>query len=341
MLNSEVTGASGFIGNFKTWVKTADGEKTIAHGATIVATGGQAADTAEYLYGRSDRVTRWHDLEHSPEKLENADTVAFIQCVGSRDDDRPYCSRICCTASVQQAIEIKEKYPDKSVFIIYRDIRTFGDREVLYRKARELGVIFIRYTLERKPVVEETADGLNITVFDPILRQEVTIAADLLNLATAIVPSENTTIAESYKLPLNEDSFFMEAHAKLRPVEFATDGIFLCGIAHYPKATEECIAQAQAAASRAATVLSKSAIKVAPTVSQIDQEQCIGCGLCAEVCPFGAIEMDEVEGKGYRARNIPASCKGCGLCAATCPQKAIDMLHFRDRQISATVCAVV
>ena len=157
---------------------------------------------------------------------------------------------------------------------------------------------------------------------------------------TAIEPSASQAIAEAYKVPLNEQNFFMEAHAKLRPVEFATDGIFMCGIAHYPKSLDESIAQAMAAASRAATVLARDAIEIAPTVSQIDAELCIGCGLCAEVCPFGAIEMDEVEGKGLRARNIAASCKGCGLCAATCPQKAIDMLHFRDRQIGATVCAV-
>ena len=162
----------------------------------------------------------------------------------------------------------------------------------------------------------------------------------MLNLATAIEPAANAPIAELYKVPLTEDQFFLEAHAKLRPVEFATDGIFLCGIAHYPKSVEESIAQAQAAASRAATILAQDAIEIAPTVSQIDTEQCIGCGLCAEACPFGAILMDESEGKGYRATNIPASCKGCGLCAATCPQKAIDMLHFRDEQIRAAVCAV-
>jgi heterodisulfide reductase subunit A len=226
------------------------------------------------------------------------------------------------------------------VYILHRDIRTYAERETLYKKARALGVIFIRYALDRKPVVTETGDGLEVAVFDPILQQQVVIEADYLNLATAIVPANNDGIAEHYKIPMNEEKFFMEAHAKLRPVEFATDGIFLCGIAHYPKAADESVAQAMAAASRAATVLSKASIQIAPTVSQVDSEACIGCGLCAEVCPFGALAMDEVEGKGLRARNIAASCKGCGLCAATCPQKAIDMLHFKDQQISAAVCSV-
>jgi heterodisulfide reductase subunit A len=341
MLDAEVVGATGFVGNFQTDVKVGNNTQTIAHGAVIVATGGHATDTEEYLYGKDPRVMRWHDLEHHPEKLKDARSVVFIQCVGSRDDKRPYCSRICCTASVSQAIWIKEQNPDIDVFVLYRDIRTYGEREVLYKKAREKGVIFIRYSLDRKPTVSEVPDGLEVGVFDPILQRDLIIRADYVNLATAIEPAAGDKISEIYKITLNAEKFFMEAHAKLRPVEFATDGIFLCGIAHYPKALDESIAQAMAAAGRAATVLARDKIEVSPTVSQIDAERCIGCGLCAEVCPFGAIQLDEVEGKGYRARNIPASCKGCGLCAATCPQKAIDMLHFRDQQIAAAVCAVV
>ena len=237
-----------------------------------------------------------------------------------------------------QAIGIKEKSPDTHVFILYRDIRTYGEREALYKKARQLGVIFIRYSLENKPVVTEAGDALEVTVFDPILQRNVVIAADLVNLASAIVPNENSQLAEMYKLPVNAENFFMEAHAKLRPVDFASDGIFMCGLAHYPKSTEESIAQAMAAAGRAATVLSKDSIKVSPLVSQVDQEKCIGCGLCAEVCAFGAIVVEEVDGK-RKAKNIPASCKGCGLCASSCPQHAIDMLHFRHQQILAAVCA--
>jgi heterodisulfide reductase subunit A len=313
----------------------------VEHGVTIIATGGKATDTDEYLYGKNPNVTRWHELEQNPGKLKDAKSIVFIQCVGSRDENRPYCSRICCTASISQAISIKEDNPGTDVFVLYRDMRTFGERELLYKKAREKGVIFIRYSLDNKPIVAESGKGLEVSVFDPILQRKVRIKADLVNLATAIEPAQNDKISEFYKIPLNAESFFMEAHAKLRPVEFATDGIFLCGLAHYPKAIDESISQAMAAASRATTVLAKDSIQISPLVSQVDAEKCIGCGLCAEVCAFNAIELEEIEGKGYRAKNIPASCKGCGICAASCPQLTIDMLHFRDQQIVASVCAAI
>jgi heterodisulfide reductase subunit A len=264
----------------------------------------------------------------------------FIQCVGSRDKNRPYCSRICCTTSVSQAISIKERNPETDVFILYRDIRTYGEREALYRQAREKGVIFIRYTLDRKPVVTEVEDGLEVVVFDPTLQRDLIIKADLINLATAIEPHDNNRLASFFKLPLNQEKFFMEAHAKLRPVDFASDGLFVCGLAHYPKSLDESIAQALAAAGRAATVLSKPSIKVSPLVSQIDTDKCIGCGLCTEVCAFGAIIMEDIEGKGQKAKNLMAACKGCGLCAASCPQKAIDMLHFRWEQIVTALSAI-
>jgi heterodisulfide reductase subunit A-like polyferredoxin len=338
MTGTEVVGASGFVGNFETTV-TADGStRTIQHGATIIATGAKAAATDEYLYGRHSRVTRWHELEQNPDNLKDAESVVFIQCVGSRDDQRPYCSRICCTASILQAVAIKEEHPDIQVYILYRDIRTYGQREALYKKARALGVIFIRYTLENKPRVAEAGAGLEVSVFDPILQRNVTIQADWVNLATAIEPAENGTLASLYKLPLNAENFFMEAHAKLRPVEFASDGIYLCGLAHYPKSIDESIAQAMAAAGRAATVLSRESIRISPLVSQVNVEKCIGCGLCTEVCAFSAIILEDVEGK-LRAKNIPASCKGCGLCASSCPQQAIDMLHFKHQQILAAICS--
>jgi heterodisulfide reductase subunit A len=339
--DAEVVGASGFVGNFETQVSNGNDTQTVKHGVTIVATGGTAADTDEYLYGQNPRVMRWHDLEHDPEKLKDAESVVFIQCVGSRDDNRPYCSRICCTSSILQAISIKEEKPEINVFVLYRDIRTYGEREILYKKAREKGVIFVRYSLDNKPKVTELEDGLAVDVFDPILQKKLQIQADIVNLATAIEPAENDKISEFYKIPLNAENFFMEAHAKLRPVDFATDGMFLCGLAHYPKAIDESIAQAMAAASRATTILAKDSVQVSPLVSQIDDEKCIGCGLCSEVCAFNAIELEEVEGKGYRAKNISASCKGCGLCASSCPQIAIDMLHFRDAQIVASICAAV
>ena len=339
--NAEVVGASGFVGNFETQVAVENQTKTVEHGVVMVATGGKAADTKEYLYGKNPGVTRWHDLEHDPEKLKDAEIIVFIQCVGSRDENRPYCSRICCTGSILQAISIKQSNPDTKVFILYRDIRTYGEKEYLYKKARELGVVFVRYSLDNKPKVTEIENGLQVDVFDPILQKDLRIQADYVNLATAIEPAQNQKISEFYKIPLNAENFFMEAHAKLRPVEFANDGIFLCGLAHYPKALEESISQAMAATSRAITVLAKGSVQISPLVSQVDAEKCIGCGLCGEVCAFNAILLEEIEGKGYRAKNISASCKGCGLCASSCPQQAIDMLHFRDRQIVASICAAV
>jgi heterodisulfide reductase subunit A2 len=339
-LNAEVANAKGFVGNFETQVASGNLTRVVRHGAVVIATGAEASATAEYLYGQNPRVLRWHELDHHPELLNDASNVVFIQCVGSRDEQRPYCSRICCTTSVSQAIAVKDRHPDANVYILHRDIRTFGEREALYKEARAKGVIFIRYNLDNKPTVSETDGGLEVRVFDPILQRKVLIKADVINLATAIVPTENSRLAAFYKLPVNADNFFMEAHAKLRPVDFASDGLFVCGLAHYPKPIDESISQAMAAAGRAATVLAKSAISVSPLVSKVDADQCIGCGLCVEVCPFGAIELEEVEGKGYRARNISASCKGCGLCASSCPKKAIDMLHFRDQQIMAAVCSV-
>jgi heterodisulfide reductase subunit A2 len=337
---AEIVGASGFVGNFETTVSVGGATETLHHGAVILATGGRAAGSEEYLHGKNPRVSRWHELEKNLEAHKDSKSVVFIQCVGSRDEKRPYCSRICCTASVTEAVRLKERKPDLKVYILYRDMRTFGEKEEIYRKAREKGVIFIRYELERKPRVTEVEDGLEVLVFDPILQREIAFKADLVNLATAIEPVDNDKIAALYKVPLNEEKFFMEAHAKLRPVDFASEGIFLCGLAHYPKPLDESIAQAMAAAGRAVTVLSKGTIAVSPLVSQVDAEKCIGCGLCAEVCCFGAIALEPIEGKGFRAKNISASCKGCGLCAASCPQHAIDMLHFRDRQIEASVQAV-
>ncbi len=341
LLNAEVLDASGFVGNFRSTVKQGDQTRSVEHGATILATGGTATRSEEYLGAEHPNVTRWHEIEQDPDKLAQASNVVFIQCVGSRNQERPYCSRICCTTSITQAIRIKQASPEKNVFILYRDIRAPGAKEKLYTKARQLGVVFIRYSLENKPLVTQNGEALSVRVFDPILQQPVEIQADLINLATAIEPNQTQHLAQLFKLPLNAEHFFMEAHAKLRPVDFASDGLFCCGLAHYPKPIEESLAQASAAAGRAATILAQSKARISPLVSQIDQGKCIGCGLCIEICPFGAIQAEEVEANIHRAANIPASCKGCGLCASSCPQRAIDMLHFRDRQIEAAIGAAV
>jgi len=339
LTNSEVVDAHGFIGNFETTVKVADEDRVIEHGAVVVATGGQATDTEEYLYGKNPRVTRWHDLEVNLEKYPDANNVVFIQCVGSRDDNRPYCSKICCTASISQALEIKKKNPDANVFILHRDIRTYGDREAIYQEAREKGVLFIRYEKDKKPVVTETKDGLEVSIFDPILQREVIIEADLLNLATAIESCDNKSVSSAYKLPVNAENFIMEAHAKLRPVDCVTDGVFICGMAHYPKPIGESVAQAQAAVSRATTVLTKQTVDVEPIVSEVNTDLCIGCGLCENTCCFSAISLKPVEGQGYKAETVSALCKGCGACSVACPQQAIDMKHFKHEQIIAAIRA--
>jgi heterodisulfide reductase subunit A-like polyferredoxin len=347
LTGAKMLGVTGFVGNFFTTVQANGGEREIQHGVAIIATGAHSLKPEEYLYGKSDRVTIWHDLEkrfeEDPASLDAAQAVAFIQCVGSREPERPYCSKICCTNSVQQAIDLKTKKPDLDVYILYRDLRTYGQREELYKKARELGVLFIRYNADEKPVVEKASlDGkekLKIIVKDHILGWPVHLYVDYLNLATAIVAKGQESLAKMFKIPLNQDGFYLEAHMKLRPVDFATDGVFVAGLAHYPKPVEESIAQAQAAAARAATVLSQAHVEVEPIVSVVDQEGCIGCGLCEASCPFSAIRLIKVHGKGYRAENISASCKGCGICAASCPQKTIDMKHFRDTQILAAIHA--
>jgi len=348
LTNTEVQNVKGYVGNFVTTVADNGKKREIEHGVAILATGAHSIKPDEYLYGKSELVFRWHELEeaitNNPEMAAQARAAVFIQCVGSREPERPYCSKICCTHSVQTALKLKELNPEMDVYVLYRDLRTYGPREDLYKEARRKGVIFIRYRLEDKPVVKEVRgeDGkkkLQVRVTDHILGRPLSITADFINLATAIYPKDHEELANFFKVPLNEDRFFLEAHMKLRPVDFATDGVFVCGLAHYPKPMEESVAQAQAAAARAANVLAQEFVEVEPIVSVVDQELCIGCGLCEAGCAFGAIHLVKVEGKGYRAENIPASCKACGVCAASCPQKAIDMIHFRDNQIVAAIRA--
>uniref|UniRef100_A0A7C4RSY8 CoB--CoM heterodisulfide reductase iron-sulfur subunit A family protein n=1 Tax=Desulfatirhabdium butyrativorans TaxID=340467 RepID=A0A7C4RSY8_9BACT len=342
---ASIQAIDGFVGNFTTTVQTPKGLHRIEHGAVIVATGAHPLRPSEYLYGSDPRVSIWHELderfESDPAALASAKSIAYIQCVGSREPQRPACSRICCTATLQSAIRWKTAKPDLRVFVLYRDMRSFGQREALYQKGRELGIIFIRYDLDHKPVLETAPDeGLILSVRDPILDRTIRIPVDYLNLATAVIaPSDQETLAKMLKVPLSEDGFFLEAHVKLRPVDFATDGVFVCGLAHYPKSIDESITQGQAAAARAATLLVQNTIDIAPIVSVVDEEKCIGCGLCEASCSFGAIRLKKVIGKGFRAENLSALCKGCGVCAASCPQQAIDMKHFRKQQIEAAICA--
>ncbi len=337
--------AAGFVGNFETTISHNGTDTTLKHGAVVVAVGSEELKPNEYLYGDDDRVLSHLDFDAAlmagDNRVKKATSAVFIQCVGSREPERPYCSKVCCTHSIKSALELKGVNPDMDVFVLYRDIRTYGQREALYRKAREKGVIFIRYDLDNKPRVQKEGDQLVVTVLDHILDREIQMNPDLLVLASAIVPRDNESLAQMYKLSLNEDGFFMEAHAKLRPVEFASEGIFMAGMAHYPKPIEESIAQAKAAASRASVVLSKETLSVEGVVSHVDEHYCIGCGMCEEACPYGAIGLVDQEAGGQVSRVQPALCKGCGACAVACPTGAAAIFHYDDEEVLTMVDAAL
>ena len=341
--NATVKSASGFVGNFETTISQNDAEETIEHGAVVIAVGAEEFQPTEYLFGQDDRVMTHLGLDDALREgdpaVKGAETVVFIQCVGSREPDRPYCSKVCCTHTVKSALELKKMNPHMNVYVLYRDIRTYGQREALYRRAREKGVMFIRYSLDEKPRVEKENECIFVTARDHILDRDIKIGADLLVLAAAVVPRNNEGLAQMYKLPLNGDGFFMEAHAKLRPVDFATDGIFLAGMAHYPKPIEESIAQAKAAASRASVSLAKDEIIAEGVVSHVTQALCRGCGKCTEVCPYNAVVLQENEEGKITAFVHEALCKGCGACAVACPTGAASVFHFDDQEILTMVKA--
>jgi len=345
MTNTEIKNVEGFVGNFKSTVEAEGKEQTIDHGIAIIATGASELKPDQYLYQKDPNVLTGLELDrklidHDP-SIEGLNTCVFIQCVGSRIDERPYCSKVCCTHSVKNAIKLKELNPDMDVFILYRDIRTYGSREGLYRDAREKGVIFIRYDFNKDLNVEQADGNLRVRFTNCVLQREMEIFPDLLILATAIVPPQENPIARIFKVPVNDDGFFVEAHAKLRPVEFTTDGIFLAGIAHYPKPIEESIAQAKAAASRASVVLSRETLTVDGVVSHVDEILCRGCGKCEEACPYNAISLVEREGDRTVAYVQEALCKGCGSCAVACPTGAASIFHYDDQEVLTMVEAAL
>jgi heterodisulfide reductase subunit A len=264
----------------------------------------------------------------------------MIQCVGSRCDENPNCSRICCSDAVKNALKVKEVNPDADVFILYKDMRTYGFKEDYYRKAAEEGVIFIRYDDEHKPQVD-SQDRLRVSALDPVLKEEVVIEPDALVLSAGVLPDpSNGRLAGLLKVPLSRDGFFLEAHMKLRPLDFATDGIFLCGMAHGPKAIDESISQACGAAARAMTILSQETLETEGAIAKVDEDLCSGCRMCEGVCEFNAIEMVEEEGKVH-SHVLEELCKGCGVCAATCPSGAITVGHFTDDEILSQVKAAL
>jgi len=273
------------------------------------------------------------------------DSVVLVQCVGSRTAERPYCSRNCCAESIKIALRIREENPASQVYVLYRDIRTYGLRERSYRRARELGVKFIRYPDQQLPEVTPHNGRLRVTTEDQLTRSLIHLEADTVVLAAATVPNPgNKELGQLLKVPLGEEGFFLEAHRKLRPVEFASDGIFLCGTAHSPMGLREALAQAGGAAARAATILSRDVIDLEPTISHVVNESCDGCAYCVDPCPYKAITLVEYQVNGDTKKRVEVNesiCKGCGTCQATCPKNAIFVWHFRPEQLLAEIHAAL
>jgi heterodisulfide reductase subunit A-like polyferredoxin len=342
LTNAAVVDFEGFQGNFITKVNVNGGEETreISHGVIIVATGAKEYEPKEFLYGEDKRVVTQTELgERLAQKgASDLDTVVMIQCVGSRNEERPNCSKICCQGAVKNALDIKKQNPEAQVFVLYRDIRTYGLLEDYYTEARKQGVIFIRFDRDNPPVAETADDGVLVTVKDHVLQKNIEIRADLLTLSAGVFPNDTEELSRVMKLNRNPEGYFIEAHVKLRPVDMGSEGVFLCGTAHGPKLISETIAQANAAASRAVTFLSKDEIKLSAIKAQVDTDHCVKCLTCVRSCPFevpvfntdlGEIEID------------PALCQGCGVCACVCPRQTIQLNYYEDDQITCNIDALL
>ena len=337
-----ITDVSGYVGNFVTTLESEGQVKTIRHGAVILATGAEEHRPTEYLYGEDDRVWTQLELEGriaaDDEGLANARSLVMIQCVGCRQEGREYCARVCCSQAVKNALALKSKHPDIDISILYRDMRTYGFKEDSYREAADRGVRFVHWEPEGKPEVEigkdeEGREILRVTVPDAILGQRLALDADLVVLSAAVVPAAGSSeIAKLFKAPMNPDGFFQEAHVKLRPVDLAADGVFLCGANHYPKHLTEAISQAYGAAGRAVTMLSHDTVTATGAVCEVSEPDCISCGACITACTYDAIHWRETPA-GDKAEVNPVLCKGDGLCCAKCPTDAIVLKHFTNQEI--------
>jgi heterodisulfide reductase subunit A len=338
-LNCRIEDFSGFVGNYETVINSNSGDQTLKHGVVIVATGGVPFQPEEYGYGDNERIVTQVDFDRMlVENNFEGNEFVMIQCVGSREEHRPYCSRICCTQAIKNALKIKELKPDARVYILFRDMRTYAFRELYYEKAASQGVTFLRFDLETKPEVTIENDNIKVRVFDHFIGEDVELNPDYLILSAATLPAEgNFDLAKMLKVPLSKDKFFLEAHMKLRPVEFATEGVFLAGLAHSPKFLNECISEANAAVSRACTVLSKQFVEADSAVSVVSEMKCLGCGTCVESCEYNAPQLVEKEGGRLISEINKALCKGCGACGVACCNGAITTLHFKDDQILSMV----
>jgi heterodisulfide reductase subunit A len=343
-----LAGVNGSVGNFKGVLLSKEREIPVEFGAAIMASGAREAVPHEYLYGGDDRVmtqmTFDEQVLYRKDRIEKARSIVFIQCVGSREPDRPYCSRVCCVHSVNAAIRIKQKNPSAAVYILYRDMRTYGEWESLYKTARDLGVIFIRYSVGSKPDVRIDAGILRVQIHDPIIDMPVAICADYLVLSSGVVAADNRQLANLFKFSMNRDGFFSGAHPKLKPVDLSVAGLFLAGICNYPKPLDESIEQAKAAAHRVFVLLSQNEIK-SEAIKSFMTDTCDGCAMCVDVCPFRAlsVQMPDAQKGEIRVRIItdPALCQGCGLCAATCHKDGIMVHGFTKPQLMAQVRAAM
>ncbi len=336
-----VESVSGYVGNFATLIRTHEKSETLEHGVIVVATGGTQYEPKQYLYGKSPQVVTQRELEEKltrPDEIEKINEIVMIQCVGSRGEDLPYCSKVCCGQAVKNALRILELKPDVRIFVFYRDMRTYGFMEDYYRSVRKKGAIFVHYEKDHPPEVSMEQGRIRVAFLEGILGEKVVLEPDLLVLSVGIVPAQVEELSRTLKIPLTGDGFFLEAHPKLRPVEFSVEGIYVCGLAHGPKPIFESLAQAGAAAGKACIPMARGYVTAEPIVSSVDTDRCIGCGICESLCPYSAIRMIKV-GKKKKAETISASCKGCGICASHCPTLSISMAGFTNEQMTAQIRA--
>jgi heterodisulfide reductase subunit A2 len=343
---AEIVKTDGFVGNYKTTIRLPDKTVDLEHGVVIIASGATELKPDLYLCGRDQRVLTSLELDcrliEKDPGISMKKAALFIQCVGSRIPERPYCSKVCCTHSIKNALQLKTLNPEMDIYILYRDMRSYGLREDLYREAREKGIMFIRYQADQGLDVYRDGEDLKVGFSDTVLRRKLEITPDLLVLATAITPPSENPLAQQYKVALNSDGFFMEAHAKLRPVDCATDGVFICGLAHAPKPIDESVAQAIAAATRAVTLLARGTIHTSGNTAEVNPSICSSCGICVSVCPYSAPSFIEATARFNpgKASINPVLCKGCGLCVASCRSGAIRLKGFDNDQIFAQISAL-
>jgi heterodisulfide reductase subunit A len=333
--NAKLENLGGFIGNFEATVKHQDEVKELKVGAIIVATGAkELKPEGLYKYGEDPRiVTQLEFDEKLKDETFQPKNIVMIQCVGSREKNREYCSRICCTGAIKNALIFKEKYPDAKIQVLYRDIRTYGFREKLYRQAREKGILFYRYSQDRKPIVEKVEDKLKVTVYNINIDKNIELYPDNVVLSAATIQfEENEELAQILKVPLTSHNFFMEAHMKIKPVDFAAAGIYLCGTCHSPKFLDETISQASGAASKATTLMSKTDLFTEGVAAVVDESRCAGCGLCEGNCAYSAIKVNDETGV---AEVNAVLCMGCGACSCICPSNVPYSRQFEPGQLMA------